>query len=52
MVGKNVVLDTPQPLNPETIINTENDQHNIVTARNESLVNSYNPCLVGEPMLI
>lgn len=32
----------PHQLQSETIINTENEQHEILTARNDSLINSYN----------
>ena len=33
----------PQQLQSETTINTENEQHEILTARNDSLINSYSP---------
>ena len=32
----------PQQLQSETTVNTENEQHEILTARNDSLINSYN----------
>ena len=33
----------PQPLQSHTTINVDNGQHHILTARNDTLINSYNP---------